>query len=452
MIVMKFGGTSLGNAQRIRTAVELIAQRRERRPLVVLSAFSGVTNALLAAAKSAHAGHVEIEPLLDRHREVCRDLQIDENFAAPLLSELHDLLKGISLVRELTPRSLDYAASFGERCSVEIVAEFMRHHHGLNARAFPAWELGLVTDDQFMAAVPLPDAEAQMRAAIDALPSDLIPLVTGFLGKNRAGEITTLGRNGSDYSATLFGAAAHVEEVEIWTDVDGVMTADPRVIAEAQPVEVLTYDEAAELAYYGGKVLHPSTLTPTTKRDIPVRVLNTLNPKAPGTRIVRQRNADEQKLAGPVQSIVFKKDTILINLVSARMLMMHGFLARVFEILARHQVVINMVATSEVSVSMTTDSMKGLNDAIKEISALGEVTVETGKCIVGVVGQGIKTVTGFAAEVFNTVREAGVTVELISLGASKVNVTFLIDNADVERCIRALHDRLFGPNGISGRG
>ncbi len=448
MIVMKFGGTSLGTPERIQRAAQLVVERLGKRPLVVLSALSGVTNALLKAAEDAYQGRVDVMPLIKRHREVCEALGVESELVTPLLLELKDLLKGISLVRELTQRSLDFVASFGERSSVEIFAAYLRKLDK-GARAYPAWELGLMTDDEFGSAHPLPEAEALIVSKIQSLPDDVVPIVTGYIAKDRAGEITTLGRNGSDFTATIFGAACEVEEVQIWTDVDGVMTADPGLVPEASSLEMLTYDEAAELAYYGGRVLHPATLSPAMKKDIPVRVLNTMHPEHPGTRIVRQRTPEQSAEAGPVQSIVYKEDQVLIHVTSARMLMQHGYMARVFEILGEHQVVINMIATSEVSISMTTDSMAGLNEAVRDLEEVAEVRIETEKTIVGVVGQGISVSTELPAEILAVVREAGVNVRMVSLGASKVNVTFLIDNAHIPKTIAALHRRFFSSEPVS---
>ncbi|MGE3851773.1 MAG: aspartate kinase [Planctomycetota bacterium] len=440
---MKFGGTSLGTPQRIKTVADLVIARLERKPMVVLSAFSGVTNALLQSARDAYDGKVDVLPLIRRHREACEELGVDKDLVTPLLLELKDLLKGISLVRELTPRSLDFVASFGERCSTRIVAEYFRVGRKVKARAYDAWDLGLVTDDHFTSASPLPDYEKMMRPKIDELPADEIPIVTGFVAKNRAGEITTVGRNGSDFSASIFGAATRAEEVQIWTDVDGVLTADPSLVKDARPIDVMTYHEAAELAYYGAKVLHPATLAPAVKRDIPVLVLNTMHPEAPGTRIVAQRTPAEAEAAGPVQSIVYKENQILLQITSPRMLMQYGFMARVFEILARHEVVINMIVTSEVTISMTTDSMKGLNEALGELRNHSDATIETGKAIVGVVGQNIRETRGIGAQILTVMRDAGVNVEMISMGASKVNFTFLIDNSGIRNAVQALHDKLF---------
>ena len=226
--------------------------------------------------------------------------------------------------------------------------------------------------------------------------------------------------------------------------MDGVLTADPSIVQDARPIDVMTYNEAAELAYYGAKVLHPATLAPAVKRDIPVRVLNTMRPEAPGTRIVGRRTPEESEAAGPVQSIVYKENQILLQITSPRMLMQYGFMAKMFEILARHEVVINMIVTSEVTISMTTDSMKGLNEALGELRDLGEATISTDKAIVGVVGQNIRETRGMGAQILAIMRDSGVNVEMISMGASKVNFTFLIENSAIRSAVQALHTVLFG--------
>jgi aspartate kinase len=374
-----------------------------------------------------------------RHRDAARELNVDPAPLEPLLEELGALVRGIALIRELTPRTLDRAASFGERLSARLIAAAFAKA-GVPARAVDASEAGLLTDDRFGSAVPLPEADEALRLAFAGVAE--LPVATGFIGRTRGGEITTLGRNGSDYSATILGAALGADEVQIWSDTDGVMTADPRLVPTARPLDVLSFAEACELAWYGGKVLHPHTLVPAMRRNIPVRVLNTFKPEHPGTEILAQppRAAAAD---GPLKSIAFKRGQLIVSASSPRMTSGPGFLARIFSAFARHEVDVDMIATSEIVVSATTGSERGVERAAADLSAEFEMRVERGLTVVCAVGDGIQSKPGVAADVFDAVRLAGVNVRMISQGASRNNVAFVVDDADAERAVRALHDRFF---------
>lgn len=437
---MKFGGSSVADAARIARVVEIVRTRRARRPVVVVSALRGATDDLLGLAREARDGNLaRLETLSARHREAARDLGVDAAVLEPLLDELGALARGIALLRELTPRTLDRAASFGERLSARLVAGAFTKA-GLPARAVDAFDAGLLTDDRFGAAVPLPEADAALRAHFAAIPE--LAVVTGFIGRTRGGEITTLGRNGSDYSATILGAALDAEEVEIWSDTDGVMTADPRLVPNARPLAALSFAEACELAWYGGKVLHPHTLVPAMKKNIPVRVLNTFKPEHPGTAILA-RPAPEDAAASPLKSIAFKRGQIIVSASSPRMTSGPGFLARIFAAFARHEIDVDMIATSEVTVSATTGAERGVADACADLAAEFEMSVERGLTVVCAVGDGVQSRPGVAADVFSAVADAGVNVRMISQGASRNNVAFVVVDADAPRAVQALHDRFF---------
>lgn len=437
MIVMKFGGSSVSNGERIRRVIEIVRARLPRKPLVVASAFRGVTDDLFAAADDALKGR---EALLDkvreRHEAVIGELGLSPALVKETLAELAVLLKGISLVKELTPRTLDYVVSFGERMSVRIIAAAFEKA-GIPCEPHDAFDIGMLTDDQFGAAQPLPEAEAEIRRHVAGMTK--LPLVTGYVGKTKGGDITTLGRNGSDFTATIIGAAVGAEEVEIWSDTDGVMTSDPRVVPAARPIEHLTFDEASELAYYGGKVLHPSTIVPAVLKGIPVKVLNTFRPDHPGTTILAKL---ERAQAG-VKSIAHHLSNYVVNIRSSRMLMGHGFLARIFNAFAEHRVVVNMVSTSEVTVSVTVDNPRNLDAAVASLSKFAEVAVEEGRAIICVVGEGLRSTPGIAGLVFEALREASVNVLMISQGASKINVAFVVADRDAETAVRALHRKFF---------
>jgi aspartate kinase len=437
MIVMKFGGSSVSDADRIRRVAGIVRARLKERPVVVVSAMRGITDDLLALAQEALGGDERrLEKIRQRHLKTCGELGVDPAILQDNLNELAVLTKGISLVKELTPRTLDYVAGFGERLSVRMIASAFSKL-GLPAAAHDAFDVGMLTDDNFGGAMPVPEAFDELRRLIPT--GGPTPVITGYIGKSRRGDLTTLGRNGSDFTASIVGAALRVAEIQIWTDVDGVMTADPTVVPEARPIDRMTFQEASELAYYGGRVLHPSTIAPAIERNISVRVLNTFKPEHPGTLVVAE---DPGRPAGP-RAVAHKKNQIVVSITTPRMLMGHGFLARIFEVFGRHKIVINMVSTSEVSVSVTTDSPERLEAAVRELRQFAEVTAEPDRAIVCVVGEGLRTTPGIAAKVFGAVREAGVNVLMISQGASKINLAFVVTNEDAHPTAAALHRAFF---------
>jgi aspartate kinase len=439
MIVMKFGGSSVANRQQIEKVLAIVRGRAARAPLVVSSAHKGMTDALLQAAREAARGHFAPEKVIERQAAIARDLGCNEGLLAPFFQELTDLLRGLSLVRELSPRSMDYAASFGERMAVRCIADFFSRN-GLPAQAFDVWDLGFLTDAQFGAARPLPGYEAAMQRLIkERVPPFVVPIVTGFVGKTEGGDITTVGRNGSDLTATLVGAALRAEEVEIWSDTDGVMTADPSLVKQARSIAAMRFDEAAELAYFGSRVLHPSTLLPAMDKGIPVRVLNTNRPEHPGT-VIRDAAPEGERAA---TSIAYKEGQLAVTITSTRMFGAAGFLAQAFAVLGRHEVVVDMLATSEISVSFTTDRREPLDRAMPELLALGHVRVESGKTLLVVVGRHLPEKAGLGANILAAVAEEGVNVEMVSYGQKSISLTMLIADADVDRAVRVLHESLF---------
>jgi len=436
MLVMKFGGTSLGGADQIDTMVRLVRGRLPRRPVVICSAHSKVTDLLLAGARAAAAGKPDLAPVADREHEVLDALKLPRSLVEGDLARLSELFQGLSLLRELTPRSLDHVAAFGERMCVKAVAALLRRRR-IPATAVDADEAGLVTDSRFTRASPLPEAYANLKASLAKVKG--VPVVTGFIGRDRDGNVTTLGRSGSDYSATIVGKAVAAEEVEIWKDVDGVLTADPRIVPHARPVERISYAEASELAYYGAKVIHPSTIHPALESGIPVRILNTFRPEATGTVILPTRPAD----AAPVTSIASKRGIRLVNINSARMLGQSGFMAGVFETFRRHDVVIDLIATSEVSVTVSVDRPEGLDAAVADLTAIAQVDVEGPCALVAVVGEGIGDTIGVAGKVFSALEHARVNVRAISYGATKTNLQVVVAEGEANRTVTALHAALF---------
>ena len=443
MIVMKFGGTSVGTGGSIRRVREIVRARLEQRPVVVVSAHAGVTDSLLRVAERAPAGDPDVSETVDRHREILAELELPTGLLDPLLAELADLARGIKLVGEATPRSVDLLLSFGERCAARTVAACFVAG-GVPATAVDAWEAGLRTDSHFGRARPLPDRGA-IRRHLEAVEG--VPVITGFVAQDEEGNITTLGRNGSDYSAALFGEAIDAREIQVWKDVDGVRTADPRLVPDARPIRTMSFDEASEIAYYGGRVLHPATILPAVAKSIPVRVLNTACPEAEGTVIL----PDYEEAGAIVRAVVHKRDVTLVTLVSPRMLAQHGFLAKVFAGAAEHRVDIDLVATSEVSITMSVEASPELDGFVDELRAIGTVDVLDDQAMVCVVGRGISSARGVAADVLVTLADEGIRVRSISQGAIKVNIALIVARADVQRAVQCLHARFFGRDGVAAQ-
>ena len=452
MNVMKFGGTSMGSPKAITECAELVEREIKRtgeNPLIIASAHKSksmkTTDRLLEAAAKSVKGDID-EPfkhIADGHYEILDGLKLPHSIADKLLSELHDLLKGIHMVKEVTPRLYDYVASFGERLSSRCFAAVLRSRGHDDAEAVDAYDLGLLTDSKFKNARPLAETYERIAEAYRPHRGKLL-VVTGFIAKDKNGDITTIGRSGSDFSAAIFGAALKVKEIQVWKDVPGVMSCDPTLIKNVRPLPRLSFEEASELAYYGAEVLHPSTMVPAIMHGIPVRVLHTFDPEAPGTLITTNAEIDPKY---PIKCIVYKEDQVLINVRSERMLGMEGFMARMFGIFERHHIVIDMISTSEVSVSLTTNitehsRLESLQKDLLELASKVEVLKD--KCIVAVVGEGMKHSVGLAARTFRAVSTAGVSLQMISQGASEINITFLINNSEIPQTCEALHKEYFG--------
>ncbi|MDR0553280.1 MAG: aspartate kinase [Treponema sp.] len=442
MIVMKFGGSSVADAERIRQVSEIVKPQLTRKPILVLSAMGDTTDHLLEAAGEAlKTGAVSIRKIEELHRRTARELSLGQavlDEIEPLLGELQSLLTGISLIKELTGRTKDYLVSFGERLSTRIAAAYLRSLK-IEARAVDAWDAGFLSDSNFTAAELLPESGNLIVQNLRPLvESGLTPVVTGFIARDANGNITTLGRGGSDLSATVIAAACGAEEAQVWKDVDGILTADPRLVKNARPVEQVTYEEAAELAYFGAQVLHPRAMQPCIKTGTPVLVKNSYNINAPGTRIV----AKLDKRSGPVQAITSRKNVTLVDIVSTRMLGQAGFLEKVFSSFAQYGVSVDMVATSEVSISLTLDAAHDLEALKKDLSRIAGVDIKAGKAIVTIVGD-----VGRSSEIlrraFGVCADLDVQVEMVSQGASKVNISFIVDDTQTEKVVAALHRHYF---------
>jgi len=433
VIVMKFGGTSVGQPENFATACGLVADRLGSQPVVVVSALSGVTDLLEEMCRRPEGRVGLLAGLDERHRSFARAVGLPETGWSAALEEL-STWAGSLVPRPLGGAERDRALSFGERIAAALFAAGLVKR-GIEARPITAGDAGLVTDDRFGGAHPLPESAPRLRETLGEWPPLFV--VTGFLGSTADGRTTTLGRGGSDYSAALIGAALGAEEIQIWTDTSGMLSADPRIVPEARPVPHLSFAEASELAYFGARVLHPKTLLPAIEKEIPVRVLNTARPDDPGSRITA--SAGEMAGGWRVKSIACKKDVTAVTIASTRMLLAYGFLARVFEVFGRHHVVVDLVTTSEVSISVTVDDVSGLDDAIAELEGIGRIEVRRGLAVVAVVGEGAPTRLGLAGHVFTLLGGVGIGVEMISQGASRVNLSFVVREADADPAVRLLH-------------
>jgi aspartate kinase len=442
MIVMKFGGSSVANGERIRRVIDIVKGELNRKPVLVLSAMGDTTDHLLEAAMRAlTTGAVSAEKIIDLHLKTLQELGLPEETRKdiqPLLEELRNLLLGISMIKELTNRTKDYLVSFGERLSVRIAAAYCAAA-GVKAKALDAWDAGFISDSRFSSAELLKESwERIPRALYPLLDQEILPVVTGFIAKDGNGNITTLGRGGSDRSATIIAAACKAEEVQVWKDVDGILTADPRIVPEAKPVEAVTYEEAAELAYFGAQVLHPWAMRPCMKTGTPVLVKNSYNPSAPGTRIQSTR----REHPSPVQAVTSRNKVTLVDIVSTRMVGQYGFLQTVFADFAKYSISVDMVATSEVSISVTVDSVYDLGPLIADVTRIASVEVKTGRAIVTIIGD-VHRSSEILQRAFSVCTRRGIQAQMVSQGASKVNISFLVNDSQAADAVRGLHREFF---------
>lgn len=450
IVVMKFGGTSVQDATAISRTISIVKGRRDKgfTPVVVVSAMGGVTDTLLLAAATAADGRatdaIELaRALRERHLATATELvgrQIDHIAKSihDAFDKLDDILRGVAAVGELTRRTTDLIASFGERLSSRIVADAFEHR-GFSSAHVDA-RTCIITDNHYGRALPLTDQIAARlhEHVLPLLEVNAIPVLGGFIGSTETGTTTTLGRGGSDYTAALIGSGLSGGAIEIWTDVNGIMTADPRICPDALRVRTISFEEASELAYFGAKVLHPSTILPAVQKNIPVWVLNSHNPFNEGTKVT----VSAPKSSSLLKSISAKKQQTILHIVSSRMLLSHGFLRATFEILDRHACAVNMVSTSETSISVAIDAADDVQAIANELSAIASVRIEPGKALVCLVGDNIPGQVGLSERVFSAVQD--INLDMISQGANGINMSFMIEGTAVEKAVRALHGEFFG--------
>jgi aspartate kinase len=449
LVVQKFGGTSVADPDAIARLIEIVRRARVRDghgPAVVVSAMSGVTDALLSLAACAGASRVDdalalVHQLRERHLATARTLvprsetlfvEIEAQF-----DELTAVVKALAVLREVSPRTLDVVAAMGELLSSKIVTAALAEA-GLPAEWVDA-RRAIVTNDDYTRASPIaPATNEALRATVRPLiDAGRVPVLGGFVGSTTTGHTTTLGRGGSDYSGALVGAGTGAAEIQIWTDVDGMLTADPRIIGEPRLVPRLSFAEAAELAYFGAKVLHPSTILPAIERNIPVRILNARNANGSGTLIT----ADPPAAATAVTALAAKRDVTVVDITSSRMLMAYGFLRRVFEVFERFTTAVDVVTTSEVSVSVTVDDRRHLHAIVEALEEFGEVSVEHEMALLCAVGDRLRNEPAIAAKVVSVLEE--VPLRMISQAASRRNITVILRQADLSHAMHRLHEEFF---------
>src|SRR5256886_1372742 len=447
-IVMKFGGTSVGDANAIERVTAIVRGRLAQRPVVVVSAMARVTDQLLQMARAAGSGDRKnaltlARELRERHYNTAGELlgtALFTQFHSDLGTEFEDreeLLRDIPAVGKWTPRATDNVASFGEVLPSKLVSAALSAH-GIEATLVDSRDC-IVTDGNFTRAAPLFE---ETNAKLDELIQPLIklgrvPVMGGFIGANRNGITTTIGRGGGDFSAAIVGAGVGAEKIEIWTDVDGMMTTDPNLCPDARRIKIISFDEAAELAYFGAKVLHPATVLPAIQKNIPVYILNSRNPTCEGTRIV----ARAPHCKNFFKAIAAKKRITIVDVAAPRMLLAHGFLKLIFEAFDRHRIAVDVVSTSEVSVSLTVDSNDSIPALAADLERLADVKYEGRKAIVCLVGENLREIPGIAAHVFGELSD--VKIRMISQGASEINLTFVIDEDQVPTVVQRLHQRFF---------
>ena len=450
MIVIKFGGTSVGTADRVANAIDIVAERRHLKPIVVVSALAGVTNDLVAATEAARGCDIDrvneiVSRVRQRHEDVAMQLvqqkfDFFEAFIKQLdkqIEQIHTILKGIALLGEITQRAKDKVIAIGEKLSSVLFA------YSMMMRSLPGEHVHsedvVITDERFGEASPLMDdtRAAAARVLLPLLERNLIPVMGGFIGRTPEGATTTLGRGGSDYSAAIVGAAVGADEIQIWTDVDGMMTCDPRLIPGAKVIDRISYVEAAELAWFGAKVLHPKTIAPAVELGIPVRVLNTHNVASPGTLV----SAEDPKHEHGPRAIALKKGVTVVHMTSNKMLGAYGFLARLFSIFEQNEVSVDLITTSEVSVSVTIDDKHNLPKLVEKLKPVADVEVLENLCIVAVVGRNLMKDSAVGARIFDSLR--GIPISMFALGTSGLNLSIVVDEKDADRAVRSMHTALF---------
>lgn len=435
VVVLKFGGAALADSGKIKNVCIIAKSRLDDRPVLVVSAMKGITDMLLASVSDKS----QFEKIKEIHVKALKELNLDEKLLNELFSDLVKAIDAVNEMKDINPKTKDFIASFGERFAARIVAECLNSMK-LKSGFFDAWDIGMLTDSNFGKAQPLPEASKLIAESFGKWKNLDAPVITGYIGKDKAGEVTTLARGGTDYTASFVGAAINAKQIEFWKEVDGIMSADPKIVPKAVSIPKLSFEEMAELAFFGAKVLHPKTVEPAVKKNIPLLVKNVFNPNFSGTII--SNSTDE--IGSTVKAVSSKKNVQLLNIKTTEMLGTYGFAAKVFSILSRHKISVDLIATSEINItcSVSGNEKPELEKAITELKQFSEVLIEDKRAIVSAVGKGQKGKKGLAAIIFTTMAENGINIEIISQAAPEINLTFVIKEEDADKAVRALHKKL----------
>ncbi len=432
VVVMKFGGAALADAEKIKNVCNIAVLRIDEKPILVVSAMKGITDMLLESANDKSNFH----KIREIHLKALNELNLNEKLLDGLFSDLEKAVDVVHEIKDINPKTKDFIASFGERFAARIIAEFLKSRK-IKSEFFDAWDIGMITDSNFGKAQPLPEASHLISKNFEKIKHLQIPVITGYIGKDKSGEITTLARGGTDYTASFVGAAINAKQIEFWKEVNGIMSADPKIVPEAVTIPNLSFEEMAELAFFGAKVLHPKTIEPAVKKNIPLYVKNVFNPKHSGTII----SEHSEEIHSTVKAISSKKNIQLLNIKTTEMLGTHGFAAKVFDILAKNKISVDLIATSEINItcSVSGNEKHDIEKAIAELKQFSEVLVEDGRAIVSAVGKGQKGKKGLAAKIFTTMAENDINVEIISQAAPEINLTFVVKNDDADKAVKSLH-------------
>lgn len=438
IIVAKFGGTSVSSKNNIQTIVNVVKKEKQLHKVVlVVSALSKVTDLLLLTASGEKDSTQSIK---EKHYSLIADLWQDQAVKNKLFAYVDKCLANVLDIcqKKVTEKKLlDRVVSFGEIMSSKIIATYLSTG-GVLAEAVIASKI-IVTDNNFGSAEFLPE-ETKINAKSILLPfieNNIVPVVTGFIGATKNGEITTLGRGGSDYSGSIIGFAIGAQEVQIWTDVDGIFTADPRIVKTARPIPEVSYEEASEMAFLGARILHPRTMKPAVRAGIPVRVLNTFNPESKGTSIVKR---EERKTR--ITAITFKRKVILLTIKAEQMFMTTGFLAKIFDIFREEKISLDLVSVSEVTISLTVDMVDTLPNAVKKIEEFSRIVLDEDASVVSVIGEHIGRFPHAVRDVFSILDKKNIRVKMISFSAQNRNISCVIKSTRWEDALHALHDGL----------
>ena len=449
MIVMKFGGTSTKDSAAMMNVARIVGSSRDQHPIVVISAIAQATNMLEEAGKLAAETNVSratevLMQLFNRHVAIVDELISPQNGRTALkehlstcLEELKELVKGVSILRELTPRTLDAFYCYGELLSSRLVAAVLQEQ-GVNSAWVDTKEF-MITDENYNAAHPMMElVEDRLRSRmLPLLQQGIVPVTQGFIGVTQNGNRTTMGRESSDYSAAIIGAALPARDVQIWTDVDGILTADPRVVASPKKVKVLSFEEAFELSFFGAKVLHPNTMLPAIEKNIPIHIYNSLRPHLPGTLVTSQNASNEPR----VKSIAYKRNVVLLNIAPRKRFGQYIFWEHVYNILTKYNNLASLTVTSEYNLSIVLDNIKTIAPIVHELEEIGVVTSSGEKGIICIVGTNICNASHLLDTAVSSISRFG--MFLISYGASNSSVTFLVDDADVPEAVQVLHRAFF---------